>query len=144
VIKKRYNNRRKRTCFVGFLMNRFIYFNSGSSARQNRKKIVLIIVIIAVLLMSVVDTVRAQTGDKDRYTSKPNSVFCINLSAIQSIKSSIAQHDQKAISQLINNGKCTVSQSSLVVYVVQEEKEFVRVQQAGSSKYRWTFKNSLQ
>jgi hypothetical protein len=121
----------------------FIYVKS-IGARQSKKNILFMAIIIAVSLLFSLNALRAQAGEKDRFTSKPNTGFCINLSAIKSLKTCIAQHNKKTFSQLIKEGKCTVSQSSLVVYVVQENKEFVRVLPAGTSNYRWIFKDSLQ
>ena len=123
-------------------MNKLNYADNRRKAGRGKHGRMSIHIVIAALLF-LLAAFQAEAGDKDRYTSKANSIFCINKPAIKELKKYTALRDERAISILFNKGSCSVSRASRVVYLVQEEEDLVRVQPAGTSKYLWTFRNSL-
>ncbi|MBA4390796.1 MAG: hypothetical protein C0399_07645 [Syntrophus sp. (in: bacteria)] len=85
-----------------------------------------------------------QTDAADnRYTTRPNAVFCKSLAAMHALQISLSLRDGKAVS-LLNSGECEVAGAGIVVYVVQEEKDIVRVQLTSSGKYFWVSRKALR
>jgi hypothetical protein len=86
---------------------------------------------------------RANASEANRFTSKPGSVFCKSLAAMRELQNSLLRRDGKAAS-LVNGQECSVSPTAVVVYVVHEEEDIVRVQMVNSGKYFWVSKQSLR
>jgi hypothetical protein len=79
----------------------------------------------------------------NHYTTRPNAVFCKSLTAMHTLQISLSLRDGKAVSML--NGKdCEVVETGVVVYIVREEKDIVRVQLASSGKYFWVSRKALR
>ena len=83
------------------------------------------------------------SASDNRYTTKPNTVFCKSLAAIRMLETSLSLQDGKAAS-LFSNGECEVVGPGVVVFVVQQEKDVVRVQVTSSGKYFWVSRKALR
>ena len=79
----------------------------------------------------------------NHYTTRPNAVFCKSLTAMYSLQISLSLRDGKAAS-ILNGKDCEVVETGVVVYIVQEEKDIVRVQSASSGKYFWVSRKALR
>lgn len=79
----------------------------------------------------------------NRYTTRPNTVFCKSLAAMHTLQISLSLRDGKAAS-LLSSRECEVAGTGFVVYVVQEEKDIVRVQLTSSGKYFWVSRKALR
>jgi hypothetical protein len=82
-------------------------------------------------------------SDRNRFTVKPGSVFCKSLIAMRSLQDSLSRKDGKTAS-LLNSQECSISPTSVVVYVIHEEENITRVQLANSGKYYWISNQSLR
>jgi hypothetical protein len=85
----------------------------------------------------------ADASDQNRFTVKPGGVFCKSLTAMHALQNSLLRRDGKAAS-LLNSQDCSVSPTTVVVYVVHEEEDMARVQLINSGKYFWISKQSLR
>ena len=88
-------------------------------------------------------TFQADASDQNRYTSRPNTIFCKSLAAMRTLQTSLSLRDGRAAS-LLNSKACGVAETGVVVYIVQEEKDVVRVQFASSGKYFWVSRKALR
>jgi hypothetical protein len=97
--------------------------------------------LIAAFLLCVFNETDA--SDRNRFTSKPGSVFCKTLTAMHELQNSLSRRDGKAATSL-NNQECSIFPTGVVVYIVHEEEDVARVQLVNSGKYFWILKQSLR
>lgn len=86
---------------------------------------------------------QVEASDRNRYTSRPNTIFCKSLMAMRTLQTSLSLQEGKG-ALLLNSRACEIAPTEVVVNVVQEEKDAVRVQPAGSGKYFWVSRNALR
>jgi hypothetical protein len=82
--------------------------------------------------------------DKKRYVSEPEAIFCIDLRAINNLKTFMAQKDKNATAKLFDKEDCLIVKPSLNVFIVQEKGDFVRVRREGMTDSLWTFRGALR
>ena len=110
-----------------------------ASGKINKFTLFSLFLIIALLLCGY----NAYASDANRFTAKPRSVFCKSLTAMHALQDSVSRKDGRAAS-LLNTQECSISPTAVVVYVIHEEENIVRVQLAHSGKYYWIAKQSLR
>ena len=98
--------------------------------------------LFVLLLMLAVTEVEAV--DKKQYVSEPDTVFCMNLSAINNLKMYMAQGDKNATAKLFGTGDCAIVKPSLNVFIVQETGDIVRIRRQGMTESLWTFRGALK
>jgi hypothetical protein len=107
------------------------------------KTIMRRILFIAVFLI-LSGSFQAGASEQNRYNSRPSTIFCKSLAAMRTMQISFSQQNKRRIVSLLNSGECKIAETEVVVYVVQEEKDVVRIQMASSGKYFWVSRKALR
>jgi hypothetical protein len=109
-------------------------------ARMIKRCSILWLFVTALLLFTFNN---ADASERNRFTAKPGSVFCLSLNAMHEFRNSLSRRDGEAAS-LLKNQECRLTATEVVVYLVHEENDAARVQLVTSGKYFWTSKQSLR
>lgn len=96
------------------------------------------------LLMLISVCSKAEAVDKNRYTSNPETVFCMDLSSIRKLQAFKDQRDKVATVRLFDNGDCAIVKPSLNLFIMQEKGNLVRVRREGQQQSLWTFRGALR
>jgi hypothetical protein len=95
-------------------------------------------------LFTVLSVTQLAAVDKKQYVSEPEAIFCIDLQAINNLKTFMAQKDKNATAKLFDKGDCLIVKPSLNVFIVQEKGDLVRVRREGMTDFLWTFRGALR